>query len=100
MRLNLRLLLYRLPGAVMFYTDAELAAARARKVLKPVKIGSISNGLDVKSIQLSRRPYRAAERKAKVVFIGRLTERVKVHVLLDAMLDVDNDTFLSIVGDG
>jgi glycosyltransferase involved in cell wall biosynthesis len=85
-RFLLRLLLMRMADAVLFYTDAEvseyhrLTGARDRRPL-----AALNNGLHLDMVRLHRRPYIAATRGREILFIGRLTEKASLGLLLEAM---------------
>jgi glycosyltransferase involved in cell wall biosynthesis len=101
-RFLVRLLLMRLADAVLFYTDAEVATYRARWAWRDKRpISALNNGIDVGPIKPLRRDYIASERGANVLFIGRLTAKAELDLLLRAMTDpVIAQATLHVIGDG
>lgn len=101
-RFIVRLALMRLAHAVLFYTDVEVAvysSGYGRKDSRP--LGALNNGIDVKPIQSRRVQYKAALRGNTLLFIGRLTEKAQIALLLQAMTHsrIGHAT-LHIIGDG
>jgi glycosyltransferase involved in cell wall biosynthesis len=101
-RFILRLLLMRLAHSVLFYTDTEVATYKERFGCWDRRhISALNNGIDVKPIQKNRTPYIAQERANEILFIGRLTEKAQLAMLLEAMAQTPLlDTVLHVIGDG
>lgn len=101
-RFVLRLMLMRLAHSILFYTDAEVAAYKARYGRRDMRlIGALNNGIDVKPIQALRLPYDAQTRSHEILFLGRLTEKAQIALLLEAMTSPFlANTILHIIGDG
>lgn len=101
-RFVLRLLLMRLADAVLFYTDAEVATYRAgwgRRDKRPLR--ALNNGIDIEPIRPLRHGYLPEERGAHLLFVGRVTGKSDLGLLLRAMADpLLADATLHIVGDG
>ena len=101
-RFVLRLLLMRLAHAVLFYTDAEVAAYRAgwgRCDKRPLH--ALNNGIDIEPVRRLRRSYLPEERGANLLFIGRITKKSNLGLLLRAMTNpLLAEVTLHIVGDG
>lgn len=101
-RFAIRMVLMRLANAVIFYTDDEVTAYRdgpGRNDRRPVF--ALNNGVDLEPIAIRRVPYRALERGHEVLFLGRLTEKAQVGLLIEAMAEsILADIVVHIVGDG
>jgi glycosyltransferase involved in cell wall biosynthesis len=102
-RFLLRLLIMRLAHSVLFYTDAEIATYRAsrwgRRDRRP--LGALNNGIDVEPIKPLRRRYEPDERDQNILFIGRLTEKAELGLLLRAMTEPELlEATLHVIGDG
>lgn len=101
-RFRLRLMLMRLADAILFYTDHEVEEYRAgpgRRDRRPVR--ALNNGINVDPIIALRKPYEAGDRDSTILFIGRLTEKTELNILLQALADPRlNDVKLHIIGDG
>lgn len=102
-RYVLRLLLMRLAHGVIFYTDAEVEAYRTSHWghRDRRKISALNNGIDVEPIKLLRRAYNPEKRGANILFIGRLTEKADLGLLLQAMTEPKiAHVTLHVIGDG
>lgn len=101
-RFFLRLVLMRLAHGVLFYTDAEVAAYRARWGRGDRRpLGALNNGIDVEPIRPLRRDYRPEDRGANLLFVGRLTAKAELGLLLRAMTDPAlAGATLQVIGDG
>lgn len=101
-RFILRLMLMRLAHSVLFYTDAEIVAYKARYGRRDRRLlGALNNGIDVKPIQSRRARYDAEMRGNEILFIGRLTDKAQIALLLDALTHPPlADAILHVVGDG
>jgi glycosyltransferase involved in cell wall biosynthesis len=102
LRFAVRMMLMRLAHAVIFYTDDEVAAYRAgpgRSDRRP--LFALNNGIDVEPIAARRAPYRASKRGWEILFLGRLTEKAEVHLLIQALAQPElADVVLHVLGDG
>lgn len=100
--LPLRMLLMRLADAVILYTDKEVEAYRAgpgRSDRRPVT--ALNNGINVDPILALRRPFKPAERDKAILFIGRLTSKAGLSLVLRALSDSRlADITLHVIGDG
>ena len=101
-RFILRLMLMRLAHSVLFYTDAEVAAYKARFGRWDRRLlAALNNGIDVKPIQARRAPYDAATRPNDILFLGRLTQKAQIPLLLQSMTKAPlAGATLHVVGDG
>lgn len=85
-RFLLRLLLMKLAHGLLFYTDEEVATYRnsyGKNDTRPVS--ALNNGLNIDPIKALRAPYDPAVRGNTLLFIGRLTEKANLALLLRAL---------------
>ena len=101
-RFILRMLLMRLAHSVLFYTDQEVDEYRkGMGKLDKRKISALNNGINTDSIVNLRVPYVSSERPKELLFIGRLTEKSEIDLVLKALAQPGlEDVFLSVIGDG
>jgi glycosyltransferase involved in cell wall biosynthesis len=101
-RFLLRLLLMRLADAILFYTDGEVEEYRAAQGKRDRRIvTALNNGINVEPIAALRQPYHANARENAILFIGRLTKKPELPVLLKALSDQRlHNVRLEVVGDG
>lgn len=100
-RFGLRLLLMRLSDVVLFYTDEEAGEYLARARFRPQPAFALNNGIALDDVHLRRVEYRAEERGRTLLFIGRLTEKSKLPLLLRSLADrIVDDVCLEVVGSG
>ena len=101
-RAMIRFWIMRLADAILFYTDQEVDEYRTRStrpVAVPVK--GLNNGIDTAQIVMLRAPYEAAYRRRDLLFIGRVTQKADLALLLDALArDTCATVTLDIIGDG
>lgn len=86
-RMALRLMLMRLSTAVLFYTDAEIAEYQKNRPGERRLISALNNGINTDTIQAHRVPYKADERAQTMLFIGRVTPKAQLGLLIQAMAD-------------
>lgn len=95
---RLRRVMYSLGQAVLFYTDEEVALYRADGGHLPAF--ALNNGIDTRDITALRRPYQASARPPRALFLGRVTEKSRFDMLLQAMARPEcADLELSVIGD-
>ena len=101
-RHRFRLLLMRLVDGVLFYTDQEVEAYRQKEGRRDGRvISALNNGIDIAPINRFRLPYDASARPNRLLFIGRLTEKARLDLLLGALADPRlSDVDLQMIGDG
>ena len=101
-RFFLRLLLMKFADALLFYTDQEVAEYRRGHGKRDRRIvTALNNGINVDPIQALREPYDPDGRKNAILFLGRLTKKAELPVLLNALSDPRlRNVRLNIVGDG
>ncbi|MBY6117570.1 glycosyltransferase family 4 protein [Mameliella alba] len=95
---GLRRIMYRLGAAVLFYTDDEAGQYGADGGTLPAS--ALNNGIDTREIVALRAPYDAATRPRRAMFIGRLTEKSRFDLLLQALARPEAASVeLSVIGD-
>jgi glycosyltransferase involved in cell wall biosynthesis len=100
-RVLLRLFLLRLSNAVLFYTDNEVALFKKKFPKSVIRVGALNNGLDNSKIISNREKYVSQFRKNEILFIGRLTKKAEIDVLVRAVAQIrDVDIKVHIIGDG
>lgn len=100
-RLLARTLLMNMCDAIAVYNDAERYAAQTNPLLsRSVKIIGINNGVPRAPIVKRRHPYEARARGRRLLFIGRLTTKSELGLLLEALGRVDPNVMLDVVGGG
>lgn len=101
-RFYLRMLLAKFADSMLFYTDAEIAEYReglGKDDKRP--ISAINNGMAIEPIAKFRQPFDARARPKSILFVGRLTDKCDLELLVRALAS-DNlqDVRLEVVGDG
>lgn len=87
-RFFLRLMLMRVANAVLFYTDQEVeeyqrtVGKRDRRI-----VTALNNGIEVDPIRNARARYLASARPDALLFIGRITEKARLDLLIRALTD-------------
>ncbi len=101
-RAAIRLRWLRRADGVLFYTDDEVDAfRRCFPELARLPVFALNNGLDNVRIRSLRRPYRASGRDRRCLFIGRLTPKADLPLLLDALArDECRGIVLDVIGGG
>lgn len=100
-RHRLRMKLCRLANAILFYTDAEVSRFHADGWSHPGAVGALNNGLDTTKVLQLRHPYVLSERKENLLFIGRLTDKAQLNLLIAALAEpVLANSHLHVIGDG
>lgn len=96
-----RLLLMGLSDAVMFYTDQEIVEYRRERRRDRRPIAALNNGINVEPIAALRQEFDARLRSRSILFIGRLTEKANLPILLRALADPRlADVTLEVIGGG
>ena len=99
-RAAIRFLIMRLPDAMLFYTDLE-AQDYLSSTGRPKPVFALNNGLDTGLIKQFREPYEAQKRSRDLVFMGRVTAKGELDLLLDALASpLSGSATLDIIGDG
>lgn len=98
---NFRLFIGKLmSNTFLFYTKKEVDAYKksGRKLRPAIALG---NGLDIETIQQYRDDYLSRERSKNILFLGRLTHKSHVNLLISSLKFLNTpDVFLHIIGDG
>jgi len=92
-----------LADAILFYTDAEVDAFQSDAVLRGRAryVTALNNGIDIRPIEQLRCPYSAAQRNSALLFIGRLTEKARLDLGLEALALLGAAApVLHVIGDG
>jgi glycosyltransferase involved in cell wall biosynthesis len=101
-RAAIRYALMRIPDGILFYTQQEVAeyrAERRREHGKPVY--GLDNGIETDDIVRLRALYHAGSRPRDLLFIGRLTPKAELGLLLDALaLSACAGVTLDVIGGG
>lgn len=101
-RVALRLHLLRFVDCVLFYTDQEVTEfEKTRFSNGRIPIFGLNNGIDTTEISNLRSEYRANNRPRDALFIGRLTEKANLQLVLEALTHAScSDMGLEVIGDG
>lgn len=101
-RAAIRFALMRLPDAIVFYTDQEVAEYQSVYTSKNDKpVFALNNGIETDEISQLRVPYVAARRPRDVLFLGRITQKAKLELLLDALTNsACRNVTLDVIGSG
>lgn len=97
----LRMKLSRLADALLFYTDDEVTRFYIDGWSHPGPVGALNNGLDMTEVRQLRRPYIAEKRGRDLLFIGRLTGKAQLGLLVAALAEPAlAGAHLHVIGDG
>lgn len=101
-RAEIRLLLTRLSNGILFYTDREIDEYRSwRPSDRNDLIFALNNGIETRAIVELRKPYDPQVRERDLLFIGRLTEKAGIDLLLTALTrDNCRSITLDVIGSG
>lgn len=88
-------------SGLIFYTDDEVESySKSRFFNHKINLIGLNNGLDAKKNRLLSKPYCAALRPLEIVFIGRLTKKSEINLLIESLLYLKNiNIVLNVVGD-
>ena len=100
-RHSLRMRLSRLANALLFYTDSEVARFFEDGWYHPGPVGALNNGIDLITVRKLREEYVPCKRHRNVLFIGRLTIKAELEVMIRALAEPSlMDVCLHVVGGG
>jgi glycosyltransferase involved in cell wall biosynthesis len=74
-----------LSDAILFYTDKEVDEYLAAKGGSHKAVLALNNGIETQEIVRLRQPYVPSSRPRDLLFIGRLTPKAELALLLDAL---------------
>lgn len=101
-RAALRIAIARLSHGMIFYTDAEKEAfLRSRAGRSWRLVFALNNGIETSEIETFRERFEPGARGRRLLFIGRLTPKARLDLLLHALADqACNDVALDVIGGG
>lgn len=101
-KLKLRMSLLKFVDVVLFYTENEIAEFRNQfPNFTELPVFALNNGLDKSEINVLRKPYDAKDRRYHILFIGRVTLKSNLSLLLEALSSEScKNIYLNIIGDG
>ncbi len=100
-RATIRYFLMKIPDALLFYTDEETELYQAKFKSTQTPVFALNNGIDVNPIAQYREKYSAQTRTTDMLFIGRLTAKTELDLLINAMAFPEMAKItLSVIGDG
>lgn len=90
---------------LVFYTDDEAERFKLKyagtKKYTAIPVASLNNGINTDPIQNLRAEYKFEERKANILFLGRLTEKSQFDILIEAISRrSQGNQSLHVIGDG
>lgn len=100
-RHRIRMWLTRFADALLFYTDDEVARFHADGWTHSGAVGALNNGLDFTEVRKLRHTYDPDTRAMNLLFIGRVTEKARLDLLIDALVEPQlANAHLHVLGDG
>lgn len=100
-RQRLRIWLSQLADGLIFYSDDEVERFRSDGWRHRGPVGALNNGIAIDDVVRLRHSYLVAKRRRNLLFIGRLTAKANLDLLLKAMADtVLSDVHLHVIGAG
>jgi glycosyltransferase involved in cell wall biosynthesis len=100
-RHRLRMKLSGLADALLFYTDVEVERFHADGWDHHGPVGALNNGINLTDVRRLRRSYDPAERGRNLMFIGRLTEKAKLGLMVQALSEPSlAEAHLHVIGSG
>ena len=100
-RQRIRLVISKLSTSLLFYTDLEVNKFKKEGWISNQQIGALNNGIDISEIAKKRIKYVAKERSLNVLFIGRITKKANLELLIDAFKILNSSKYkLDIIGEG
>lgn len=98
--LKLRKTFYILNDFVLFYSDKELSEYSKKHNCSSTMFGAINNGINIDRIKVLRRNYVSSLRSNNFVFIGRLSEKSKFNIIIEALSYMNIKPIIHVIGDG
>jgi glycosyltransferase involved in cell wall biosynthesis len=100
-RAGLRTLLMHLSDALLFYTDKEVEEYLGARRYNRKPVLALNNGIDTDEIVRLRAPYVPSSRPHDLLFIGRITPKAELGLLLEALsLPACAGVRLDVIGGG
>lgn len=100
-RFAIRLMLMKLSHALLFYTDLEVDEYKARIGSGALPVFALNNGISLRAIRPLRGVRALPIAPKRLLFIGRLTPKASVDLLLEAIAHLeDKNVSLDVIGDG
>jgi glycosyltransferase involved in cell wall biosynthesis len=100
-RAGLRMLLMQLSDAILFYTDREVEEYSAGRHASRKPVLGLNNGIETDEIIRLREPYDPSLRPRDLLFIGRITPKAELGLLLEALaLSACAGIRLDVIGSG
>lgn len=101
-RKSVRLSIAKLADAMLFYTDNEVQEYK-REENKDRKdpVFALNNGINTERIISLRDPYNVLKRERRMLYIGRITSKANLPILLKTLSRPEcSDLYLDVIGDG
>lgn len=100
-RAKLRWLAMRLADGILFYTDREVEECGLTHKDGFKVIRSLNNGIETDEIVQLRAPYVLTSRPRDILFVGRITQKARLELLLRALaIPKCSGLLLDVIGDG
>lgn len=100
-RFILRTMIMRLSNFLLFYTDKEVEEYLTLVGSRQQPAFALNNGISTEDIQKNRVIYNAKIRGRRLLFIGRITAKSELDVLINALANSKlKDVILDVIGDG
>lgn len=102
LRATIRCWVMRLADAILFYTEQEVNEYRSRSTRAiNVPMKGLNNGIETKEIAAVRTRYDPLLRPRDLLFIGRVTRKAELGLLLEALMQESCPSVtLDVIGDG
>jgi glycosyltransferase involved in cell wall biosynthesis len=95
----IKLMLFYLAKKIIFYTPREVRLFNSSHSRLATKTYSMSNGLNIENINTLRKSFVPKDRAFNVLYIGRVTNKVNLHFLLESLShDQTNKLNLYLIG--
>ena len=100
-RQRIRLIISKLSTSLLFYTDLEVSKFKKDGWITNQQIGALNNGIDISKIAKKRTNYNSMNRPKNVLFIGRITKKANLELLIEAFKMLNSNKYkLDIIGEG
>jgi glycosyltransferase involved in cell wall biosynthesis len=86
---------------IIFYTDREREIYVSQYPYRGQTVFALNNGVDLEPILLRRKVYIPEARSSDILFLGRLTKKARIEVLLEALTQPGLESLsVEVIGDG